>query len=195
MRHPFRRRLLKPRMLLPYAAVLALFWLAAPTPAGFAAGAALVAVGEGLRAWGAGHLVKNERLTVSGPYAHLRHPLYAGTLLLSVGFACMAGGWATALLLPLALAVFFFYYFPYKERIESARLERFYGAPYAAYRAAVPALLFAPAAWVPPPEVAAQVSVAGRWSFGRFRANDEDGALLAILGGVLLLALRPLLPL
>ena len=98
-------------------------------------------------------------------------------------------------MLPLALAVFFLYYFPYKERIESARLERLYGAPYTAYRAAVPALLFAPARWSPPPELAANVSVEGRWSFARFRANDEDGALLAILGGVVLLALRPLLPL
>jgi len=182
-------------MLVPYAAVLALFWLAVPTLPGFLAGAALVGVGEWLRAWGAGHLVKNERLTVSGPYAHLRHPLYLGTLLVSAGFACMAGGWATVLVLPLALGVFFLYYFPYKERIESARLERLYGAPYAAYRAAVPALRFVPAAWSPPPEVAASVSVAGRWSFERFRANDEDGALLAIAGGVLLLALRPLLPL
>ena len=141
MRHPFRRKNLNARLLPFYAAVVLGFVLARPTPLGFAVGGTLVLSGAALRGWGGGHLVKNDRLTVSGPYAHLRHPLYAGTLLLGSGFAVMAGPWGVLLLLGFFLPVFFFYYLPYKDRIESARLERRHGLAFASYRAAVPALL------------------------------------------------------
>ena len=95
--------------------------------------------------------------------------------------------------MPVGIALFFLYYFPYKERIESARLERFYGTPYARYRAAVPALLPSLTAWRP--EEGANAADAGAWSAGRFAENDESGTLLAVIVGVLALALRPLLPL
>ena len=53
-----------------------------------------MAAGATLRFWGAGYLVKNDRLTLVGPSAHLRHPLYAGTLCLALGFGVIASGWA-----------------------------------------------------------------------------------------------------
>jgi protein-S-isoprenylcysteine O-methyltransferase Ste14 len=43
------------------------------------------AVGLALRAWAAGHLSKDRELAVSGPYAYLRNPLYAGTLVAASG--------------------------------------------------------------------------------------------------------------
>jgi hypothetical protein len=33
-----------------------------------------------LRIWASGHLVKNKVLTVTGPYAYVKNPLYIGTL-------------------------------------------------------------------------------------------------------------------
>ena len=191
MRHPFRRKTLSPRLLPVYALAALLFWMARPTPLGFCMGLVLIAAGESLRVWGAGHLVKNDVLTLTGPYAHVRNPLYAGTLLIGLGFALAAGGVAGRIVLPVGIALFFLYYFPYKERIESARLERFYGAPYTRYRAAVPALLPAVSAWRPDGEAGA---VSFAWSAERFAGNDESGTLLAVVIGVVALALRPLLP-
>ena len=194
MRHPFRRKTLSPRLFPVYALALLLFWLARPTPAGFAAGLVLIVVGEGLRIWGAGHLVKNDVLTVTGPYAYVRNPLYAGTFLVGAGFALAAGGLAGAVVLPVGLLLFFAYYFPYKERIESARLERAYGAPYTLYRASVPALLPSFTPWRPT-EGGAAGDGRHAWSAARFAENDESGTLLAVVIGVAALALRPLLPL
>jgi protein-S-isoprenylcysteine O-methyltransferase Ste14 len=171
---------------------LLLFWLARPTQLGFACGLLLIVAGETLRVWGAGHLVKNDVLTLTGPYAHVRNPLYAGTLLIGLGFALAAGGLAGWIVLPVGFALFFAYYFPYKERIESARLERFYGAPYALYRAAVPALVPALTPWRP--DAASAGAGEPSWSAARFAANDESGTLLAVAIGVIALALRPLLP-
>ncbi len=194
MRHPFRRKTLRARLLPVYALAGLLFWLARPTPLGFAIGLVPITLGEALRVWGAGHLVKNDELTVSGPYAYVRNPLYAGTLLIGLGFAVAAGGLAGALVLPVGLGLFFAYYFPYKERIESARLERLYGAPYTAYRAEVPALVPSLSPWRPAGGPGA-AAAAGGWSSARFADNDESGTLLAVTLGVIALAIRPFLPL
>ena len=45
-----------------------------------------IVAGELIRLWANGYAIKTERLTTSGPYAFVRHPLYLGTLLLVAGF-------------------------------------------------------------------------------------------------------------
>jgi protein-S-isoprenylcysteine O-methyltransferase Ste14 len=186
MEWPSPKKVLRLRLVPAYVLGALGLWLADPRPLGFALGLVLVAGGEGLRAWGAGHLVKNDTLTVSGPYAWLRHPLYAGTLLIGLGFIAMAGG-PVLWLLPLGILFFFLYYFPYKDRIESARLERLYGEPYALYRAAIPAFLPAASPW-------RDVGAPRPWSAGRFHANNEGGTAFAVALGVAVLAVRAALP-
>jgi protein-S-isoprenylcysteine O-methyltransferase Ste14 len=51
----------------------------------------LLAAGVGLRVWAASVLVKNVFTAPRGPYALLRHPLYAGTLLVSLAFFLSLG--------------------------------------------------------------------------------------------------------
>ena len=81
------------------------------------------------------------RTLAAGPYGFLRHPLYAGTLLIVSGLILAAGFGLARFALPVGLAHFFFYYLPYKERSESSRLEARHGAAFADYRGAVPAIL------------------------------------------------------
>jgi protein-S-isoprenylcysteine O-methyltransferase Ste14 len=191
VRHPFRRKNLDPRLLALAALGALCVALAEPTPGRLAAGGLVVALGAGLRAWGAGHLVKTERLVCSGPYAHLRHPLYAGTLLVATGLGVAAGPRGLALVALVFAPFFFASYLPRKDRSEGARLERRHGEAYAAWRRAVPALVPRLAPWQPtPPGPAGRAGSRPRWSAARFRANDEDGALLAVAAAWGLLALR-----
>lgn len=176
-----------------YALGFAVLVLSRPTVAAFSAGFALVLVGGTLRSWGAGHLLKNDELIVSGPYARVRHPLYAGTLLVGVGFGIIAGGWLTLAILPILAGWFFVSYFPRKERAESARLAGLYGEGFAAYRDAVPALVPALSAWRPPQRVAGLGDPELRWSFERYSENNELGTLLALVGGLLAFGVRTLL--
>jgi protein-S-isoprenylcysteine O-methyltransferase Ste14 len=141
MRNPIRLKNLKPRFALLYVPGALVVIFLQPHPLSLALGAGLVVLGASLRGWGAGHLVKNDCLTVTGPYAHLRHPLCAGTLLVGTGFALIAGGPASLLLMLALLPWFFIWYFPRKERVEGERLELLYGDRYTIYRDAVPALL------------------------------------------------------
>ena len=67
--------------------------LSRPTPESLLAGFLIGAVGLAIRAWAAGHLRKNEELAVSGPYAHVRNPLYVGSLLAGVGLGVATAHW------------------------------------------------------------------------------------------------------
>ena len=69
---------------------------------------AVAFVGLLIRAWAAGHIVKNEQLTTTGPYAHTRNPLYFGSFLIAAGFA-LAAHWS---LLLVVIALFAFIYGP-----------------------------------------------------------------------------------
>jgi hypothetical protein len=70
-------------------------------------GASVAALGLALRAWASGHLRKNDELTVSGPYAYTRNPLYLGTLVLGIGVSICSGvPWFPALFGILYLLVY-----------------------------------------------------------------------------------------
>lgn len=86
------------RVPLHFVLAVVVVGFARPTPALLGIGAALVAVGLAVRAWAAGHLRREQPLTVSGPYAYLRHPLYFGSACILAGFAVAAGrAWLGAL--------------------------------------------------------------------------------------------------
>jgi len=142
-------------------------------------GLPLVALGEALRTWAAGHLIKDESLTVGGPYAHLRNPLYLGSLLNGVGFLIMLGDWRlTVAFLAASLLV----YLPTVKQ-EEDYLRRMHGEAFDAYRRAVPALL--------PRPTAARLQAEGvrrsRFEWGWVLRNKEfkTWAAIAVLFGLL----------
>ncbi len=181
MRNPIRLKNFRPRFLLFYLAGGVLLLSVRPEPLAYLAGMTAILVGALLRTWGAGHLVKTERLTRTGPYAWIRHPLYAGTLWAGVGLALMPGGWWSPTLLAVFLVWFFLDYFPRKERTEAARLEALYGRDFADYRAEVPALIPRLRAVRPAPVQLQPGDSQLRWSFDRYSENNELGTLLGLI--------------
>ena len=91
------------------AAALYLFdlWRAAPRPAAAAASLLLVLPGLWLRAYASGYVKKNEELTVTGPYAYTRNPLYLGSMLIAFGFALALLSWTVALVLAVGFIVIY----------------------------------------------------------------------------------------
>src|SRR5512133_3998802 len=57
------------------------------------AGGAIAAVGVALRALASGHVKKNAELTMTGPYAYTRNPLYVGSIIGGAGFAVASLSW------------------------------------------------------------------------------------------------------
>src|ERR1700674_331340 len=83
------------RVRLGYPLAAVVLWLARPSPQGILAGAAVGAMGLWVRARAAGYLHKQEVLTVTGPYAYTRNPLYLGSGLLALRTGIAARSWAS----------------------------------------------------------------------------------------------------
>lgn len=104
-----------------------------------ALGIALVVAGVALRSWAVWTLGRFFRREVtveagqhvvrSGPYRFVRHPAYAGNLLMYAGFGLAIGSWVSA---ALVLAVATAAHIP-RIRVEEAELERELGSDYRDY--------------------------------------------------------------
>ena len=82
-------------------------WRRAPLLAAVAWSLVLVLPGLWLRAYAAGYVKKNRELTVTGPYAHTRNPLYLGSMLIAFGFALAVLSWPVALVLAIGFCVIY----------------------------------------------------------------------------------------
>lgn len=109
-------------------------------------GAAIVAVGETVRLWAVHHIgvisrTRSDRLgplVSTGPFAHVRNPLYLGNIALWVGFSLAVGLLWLAPIVSVLLALEYHAIVRWEEELLLARM----GAPYRAYLTAVPR-------WVP----------------------------------------------
>ena len=79
----------------------------APHPVAVAWSLALVVPGLALRGYAAGYVKKNAELTMTGPYAHTRNPLYLGSMLMAAGFALALLSWPLALVLAIGFTVIY----------------------------------------------------------------------------------------
>jgi phosphatidylglycerol:prolipoprotein diacylglycerol transferase len=126
--------------------------LALPPADGFlvrGAGAGAVLLGAGWMAWtmwllwrtGVGLPISHlppVRLTTIGPYAVMRHPIYVGYVATFAGAGAIAGSLGRSVI---ATALLAWGSAIYALGFEEARLERRFGAAYAAYRRTTPAFL------------------------------------------------------
>jgi protein-S-isoprenylcysteine O-methyltransferase Ste14 len=101
------RRIRVPLGFLTAALYLIELWRRAPVPAAVACSLAFVLPGLWLRGYAAGYVKKNRELTQTGPYAHIRNPLYLGSILIAAGFAVALLSWPVALVLALGFAVIY----------------------------------------------------------------------------------------
>jgi protein-S-isoprenylcysteine O-methyltransferase Ste14 len=95
------------RVPLGFAFAAFFLWLARATPDSLAISLALVIPGLLLRGYASGYVKKNAELTVSGPYAYTRNPLYLGSMLIAFGFAIAARSLWIAGTLALLFAVIY----------------------------------------------------------------------------------------
>jgi protein-S-isoprenylcysteine O-methyltransferase Ste14 len=117
-------------------------FFARPNPLTLGIGAAIALVGVLMRAWAAGHIVKNNRLATTGPYAHTRNPLYFGSFLIACGFAIIASPW-----LLLAVGAFWLAVYGPVIRKEREHISGLYPETYAEWSRHVPAFVPRPMPW------------------------------------------------
>jgi protein-S-isoprenylcysteine O-methyltransferase Ste14 len=174
----FKLHDLFPRVRVPTGFLLAAFYFYYSDPSweSLAAGGSVALLGLMIRAWATGHLRKNDRLAVSGPYAFTRNPLYFGSFLIGIGFS-LAGRDNDILIV--FLVCFAVLYGPVMQQ-EIETLKHLFPEQYRSYQENVP--LFFPRIRVP--------KGWGDFSFERYTQNREYQALLGFLSALAVLAAK-----
>jgi protein-S-isoprenylcysteine O-methyltransferase Ste14 len=159
------------RVRLSYPLAVAVLWFARPTPRAILWGAQIGVLGLFIRASAAGHLHKQEVLTVTGPYAYTRNPLYLGSAILAIAAGVAAHSWISAAI----LCGYFALFYSVVMRREETELRAHHGAAFDEYAKTVP--LFFPR---PTP---ARLSFAGAGSFSsaQYKKNHEYQATIGFL--------------
>jgi len=159
------------RVRLGYPLAVAVLYVSRPTPRSILLGAIAGIVGLGVRAYAAGYLHKQEVLTVTGPYAFTRNPLYLGSAILALGAGIAARSWISALV----LIIYFATFYSIVMRRESNELHLRHGNSFEEYARAVPIFI--------PRLTAAKLpgDSAGSFSFAQYKKNHEWQASVGFL--------------
>lgn len=139
-----------------------------PTSVSILAGFLISLAGLSIRAWAAGHIRKEKRLTVSGPYSHSRNPLYFGNLIIGMGVTVGANSWIVLLISVLYFGLFY----PVIINRERRRMRELFATEYEEYRKKVP--LF----W---PTLKPSIASYSRFRWRTYSANREYRALFGTL--------------
>ncbi|HEV2136491.1 MAG TPA: isoprenylcysteine carboxylmethyltransferase family protein [Terracidiphilus sp.] len=177
------------------AAALYLFelWRRAPWPGAILWSLALVIPGLWLRGYASGYVKKNRELTVTGPYAHTRNPLYLGSMLIAGGFALALLSWPVAVVLAVGFALIYIPVIVSEERFLRATFPEFdqycRGVP-----RLVPRLTAYRGGTGQPGDGGVTEGDGGGFSWGLYRKHREyNAAIGAVLLYLCLIFLRPVL--
>jgi protein-S-isoprenylcysteine O-methyltransferase Ste14 len=145
------------RLMALFAVVVALIYFGRPTLFSVGIGIIFVVLGESVRFWSSGLLLKTKELMTAGPYRYTRNPLYLGRFLILTGVIIMVNlpNYLSLIGLVVGWGWFLGVYMRRKEKVEPARLREEHGEAYDRYFEAVPTLFptlrpykdFTPASW------------------------------------------------
>jgi protein-S-isoprenylcysteine O-methyltransferase Ste14 len=159
------------RVRLGYPLSLAVLFFAWPTIPSLLGGALVGAIGLWVRGYAAGYLHKQEILTVTGPYAYTRNPLYLGSAILALGAGIATHSWMSGAILLAYIALFY----SVVMRREENELRLRYGAAFEEFARAVPLFL---------PRLSAaklQGASLGAFSLAQYKKNHEWQAAAGFL--------------
>ena len=159
------------RVRLGYPLAAAVHWFADPAPRSILVGSLVGGLGLLIRAYAAGYLHKQAVLTVTGPYAYTRNPLYLGSAVLALSAAIATRSWVSASILLLYFTIFY----SMVMRREEKELHLQHGAAFEEYARVVP--LFLPR--LRPARLSGESSAA--FSLEQYRKNHEWRAALGFL--------------
>jgi protein-S-isoprenylcysteine O-methyltransferase Ste14 len=159
------------RVPLGFIVAVAAVVLARPTWDSWRLGLLVGAIGEVIRVWAAGHLEKSREVTRSGPYRLVRHPLYAGSTIMAAGVVLAS----RSVILGVLVTVYMVATIAAAVKSEEAFLAKAFGDTYAQYRRS------------------AGEPMRRRFSIERALRNREQRAVIGLLAGFAILALKVML--
>jgi protein-S-isoprenylcysteine O-methyltransferase Ste14 len=163
-----RAHLVRRRVTLGFVAAAGAVILAQPTWTSWASGLIVACVGEAIRVWAAGHIEKDREVTTSGPYRWTRHPLYVGSSVMAAGAIVAARSPVVAVVTALYIVATL----TAAVTSEEDHLRQKFGDAYDRY------------------ECGDGATSLRRFSLERTMRNREYRAVMGLIGGFLILALK-----
>lgn len=154
------------------------------------AGMAVTLLGEFHQLWAASHLRKDKQLATSGPYSHVRNPMYFGRFFVLLGLILMIQGSNPATIvakvpmLVVGYVLIFTWYVRARVGREEGRLIKIFGDDYAHYCSEVPR-------FIPRLRPYSKAS-SERWQWSKLATNHEYLNLIAavIVFGVIIARIK-----
>lgn len=171
------------RVPLGFAFAVVFLVLARPSWAAVAWSLLAVVPGLALRGYASGYVKKNLEITMTGPYAWTRNPLYLGSMLIAFGFAGAArSAWLLGLLVVLFAAIYVPVIWGEEQFLEA------HFASFADYKRRVPRIV----PWKVPRRVVSDAGegVQGGFSRALYRKHREYNASIGVAALYLALLLR-----
>ena len=175
-----RRFIVRTRLPLGAAALLAALWFVPADSPWFWRGMAVSLAGAAGQWWCFACIMTSQELAVNGPYRYVRNPMYLTRYLLILGLVLMLDpvryGWSW--LLPVAYSLVYIFFMHNRVRREERKLTPLFGASYERYLREVPRFL-----------PGHRPFPGGRslyWSPAAFRRNHGARNACAVMAGYLL---------
>ncbi|NIM91608.1 MAG: hypothetical protein GTO17_11750 [Candidatus Aminicenantes bacterium] len=134
-----------------------------------------------IRTWSSGHLIKEKKLIVSGPYQYTRNPLYFANLIIGISVVVVSLSWFVLII----FTVYFLLFYPLAVKREKGKMKNLFPKDYKDYEKKVP--LFFPSLRINRPTDKRQ------FSWGLYKKNKEYRALLGAVLFWMLMAGRLIL--
>ena len=154
---------------------------ARPDLTSFLTGLGVCFLGLLIRTWSAGHLSKEKKLAISGPYQYTRNPLYLGNFVIGISVAFASRSWWVLGY----FAAYFLFFYPLTIKREMKRMKELFPDEYDEYKKKTP--LFFPS-WK-----SFSLSGKNKFSWKLFRKNKEWRALIGAFLFWVILALKMIL--
>jgi len=174
--HDLLHRRRRFRQLLGWVFVFAVSLFGTPSvPALYWTGVVVAALGMLMRLAASGFVRKNQVLATNGPYAHVRHPLYTGNLLICIGFSLASGAWWAW---PVGIA-FVLLFYPNAIAYEDQKLHRLFPDAWEPWARVTPALV---------PSLRRTTPAGGErwsWSFRQSLFKNGEPIYVLVMAGLL----------
>ena len=155
--------------------------LSKPSLVSLLLGLGICLLGLLIRTWASGHLLKEKKLIVSGPYQYTRNPLYFANLIIGISVAVASLSWFVLII----FAVYFLLFYPSVVKREKRKMKKLFPGDYKEYEKKVP--LFFPS--LKPHRLVEK----RQFNWGLYKKNKEYRALLGAVLFWMLMAGRMIL--
>lgn len=141
-------------------------------------GIVFIVIGFLIRIWANGYAIKMDKLTTSGPYAFVQHPLYLGTMLVTTGFAIMLNTSYLGVLFMVIVAVVYNRTIKKEEKMLKDKFKEIY----LDYKKSVPPIL--------PKLIPYRKGEKWKFSFKRLVRSKEHKAILWVIILIIIIHLK-----